>query len=280
MEANEKNWSLPMSKCDKLSAGLYLISAHYSTGRFPPQFGDREAAHEAERQYLDSLPGVARQAAEEGMTRKPFWNARSFSMYARDFGQLLATLESVGLRPGCRLMELGSGGGWMAGFLATTGYRVLATTIGGPEVDILVRREQALEALGLGSALSHAVAPMETVDQLPDCPGAFDGVFVYEALHHAFAWPEALQAAFHCLRPGGWLIIAKEPNVLHTAISYRVAYLSRTHEIGFRRAGLVRGLKEAGFGAVRVLHPRWNNLFSAFWIVAQRPAGPAPATPQ
>jgi hypothetical protein len=34
--ANEKNWSMPLSKWDKLWAGAYLILKGYSAGLFPP----------------------------------------------------------------------------------------------------------------------------------------------------------------------------------------------------------------------------------------------------
>lgn len=275
MAENEKNWNLPLSKFDKLLTGSYLIMAHYSLGRFPPRFEDRNAAYEAERQYLNSLPGVAPKVAQESSIRKPFWNARIFSKYSQDFGRLLLILESLRLPPGSRLMELGCGPGWMATFLATTGYNVLGTTIGGPDEEILARREKAFEALGLDSSLRHEVAPMEKVDQLAGCLEAFDGVFVYEALHHAFAWREAIQASYRCLRPGGWLILASEPNVLHTAISYRAAHLSRTHEIGFSRAQLVGGLTEAGFDTIRFFAPKWNNLVAHFWLAAQRPSASA-----
>jgi SAM-dependent methyltransferase len=56
-----------------------------------------------------------------------------------------------------------------------------------------------------------------------NAPKSFDGVFVFEALHHAFDWRQAIQASFHCLKEGGWLVLANEPNLLHTYISYRVA---------------------------------------------------------
>jgi 2-polyprenyl-3-methyl-5-hydroxy-6-metoxy-1,4-benzoquinol methylase len=273
MEENERNWTLALSKTDKLSAGLYLIAAHYSTGRFPPQFGDREAAHEAERQYLCNLPGMDPKASEEGNTRKPFWNARKFAKYSQDFRRLLAAFEGLRLRPGSRLLELGCGGGWMASFLAMTGYDVLATTIGGPDVQIAARRANAFAALGLGNSLRYAEATMEQVDQLDGCVAAFDAVYVYEALHHAFSWQEALRAAFRCLRPGGWLVIASEPNVLHTFIAYRVAYLAGTHEVGFRKAALLRELRAAGFAEIRILSPRLNNWVTPFWIVARRPCG-------
>lgn len=275
MEANRKNWNLPMSKLDKLFAGTYLIATQYSSGLFPPKFDDRAAAHEAERQYLHNQPGVNPEAAREANARKPFWNAHSFARYSRDFGRLLKVLENLGLVPGNHLLELGCGGGWMASFLAVTGYNVLATTIGGPDIETAARRKRAFEALDLSNSLRYDVSPMEEVDRLAGCLDAFDAVYVYEALHHAFSWQEALQSALRCLRPGGWLVVASEPNALHTFISYRAAYLAGTHEVGFSRSQLVRGVEEAGFENLRFFAPAWNNLVSPFWLAARRPQTPA-----
>ena len=72
------------------------------------------------------------------------------------------------------------------------------------------------------------------------------------------------------LKPGSWLLLASEPNRLHTCISYRVAKLSSTHEIGFSRGDLLRELKAAGFNMTQVLSPRFDNWVSPFWMIAQR----------
>ena len=67
--------------------------------------------------------------------------------------------------------------------------------------------------------------PMESVaDFLQDKEVLpFDVVFVFEALHHAYDWHQSLKSAFECLKPGGWLIICNEPNLIHTFVSYRIA---------------------------------------------------------
>jgi hypothetical protein len=108
------------------------------------------------------------------------------------------------------------------------------------------------------------------VDEIPGARGTFDCVFVYEALHHAFDWKQTLRASAAILKSGGWLLIAGEPNRMHTFISYRVATLSRTHEIGFSRSALVKELKASGFSEVKVLQPSFDNRVSPFWIMARK----------
>lgn len=104
---------------------------------------------------------------------------------------------------------------------------------------------KCLEAKGLSPAFKFVAAPMESVHKAV-ATGSFDAAFVYEALHHAFDWREAIRSAHACLRDGGWFLICNEPNVLHTCISYRVAKLSNTHEIGFRKSALVGELQKTG----------------------------------
>jgi SAM-dependent methyltransferase len=137
--------------------------------------------------------------------------------------------------------------------------------------------EQKIQALKckeieetLGFDLDFAASPMEAVDELPNCNEAFDAAYVYEALHHAFDWRQTLRATFNVLKPGGWFLLAAEPNRLHTFISYRVAKLSRTHEIGFSRQDLCSELKAAGFATVKVLAPRIDNRVTPHWIIARK----------
>src|SRR4051812_43132554 len=59
LELNFKNWNLPLSKLQKIEAGLYLILRDYARGHFPPRFDDRAAAYQGEIDYANTLPGVS-----------------------------------------------------------------------------------------------------------------------------------------------------------------------------------------------------------------------------
>jgi SAM-dependent methyltransferase len=146
----------------------------------------------------------------------------------------------------------------------------VSTTISPRAVEVAQKRIEALRVKGLLAELQFIACPMESVagSVKEHCP--FDAVFVFEALHHAFDWRAAITSSFACLRPGGWLMICDEPNVLHTAISYRVARLSNTHEIGFSKSELVRHLKNTGFGNIVSLGKRPHLFFQAHWLAAQK----------
>jgi len=98
----------------------------------------------------------------------------------------------------------------------------------------------------------------------------FDAVFVFEALHHAFDWRETIESAAKCLRPGGWLLICNEPNLLHTCISYRVAKLTNTHEIGFSKGDLVTALQKTGFRKIISTGPKLHWWTRPHWLLAQK----------
>jgi hypothetical protein len=112
-------------------------------------------------------------------------------------------------------------------------------------------------------------APMESVAD--HVRHGFDVAFVYAAFHHAFDWRRTLNSVSSTLRPGGWFLICNEPNVLHTAISYRVAKLSNTHEVGFSRSELVRELRRSGFADVRIFQNHFHLWIREHWLAARKP---------
>jgi cyclopropane fatty-acyl-phospholipid synthase-like methyltransferase len=273
-EANAQKWDLPLSKWEKLQAGVYLMLNDYASGVFPPRFEDQAQAYQNEINFKVSLPGYSLAEADKVEAVKPFWQAATEARYLRDFSRLHTILEAHGVRSGDRLLELGCGPGWMAEFLALAGYRVIGTTLS--EYDIALANQKAAavkcrEIPGiLAFDLRFLIAPMETIDEVPDFIGAFDAAYVYQALHHAYDWRKALRATANTLKPRGCLVIASEPNWLHTFVSYREGRLSKTHEIGFSRKELVCELEAAGFSTVQVLAPRINNGVTHHWILARK----------
>lgn len=265
---NSQDWALPMSKFQKLQAGVYIILKDHSEGKFPPTFKEKDAAYQGEINYYQSLPGVTLAEAIERNLRKPFWGPSEFEDYARGFAQLLRAFRKFGLHPGSRLLELGCGTGWMAEFLVYCGYSVVGTSLAPHTIETAKKREEALKAKGFEGQARFQVSPMENIDEFIEHD--FDGVFVFEALHHAFCWRRTIGAAYRCLRPGGWLLLANEPNVLHTFISYREGRLTNTHEIGLSRRKVTKEMAECGFSEVIVLAPKFNNFVSRHWIAARK----------
>ncbi len=269
---NQHNMDLPLSKFDKLLVGLHIILLDYSQGYFPPTFPDQQKAYEAEIAYKYSVPGLDSAFLAASWMRKPFWfgPGPGVKSYLTSFLKLVDAFEQVGLQPPQNLLELGCGSGWMSEFLALMQFDVLGTSISPHDIQDAQKRIKSLEAKQLDLKLEFRTAPMESVNQAVADRIPFDGVFVFEALHHAYDWREAVRASYTCLKPGGWLIIANEPNMLHTFISYRVAKLSNTHEIGFTRTELMKYLKHAGFRNSTVLRNSLSFYLHPHWIAAQK----------
>lgn len=275
IRCNEENYLLPLTKWEKLSAGIYIILRDFWSGLFPPTFADQQAAYEAEMNFYSSMVGLERQAAIDAHIVKPFWTAHHFGFYSGQFTKLVRVFESVGLKPGMKMLELGCGSGWTAEFLAIMGYEMVATSIGPDEVAIGQKRVGAVKARGIEdeNRLCFRQTPMESVDQVVGDKIPFDCVFVFEALHHAYDWKQTIHTAHRCLKPGGWFILADEPNLPHTFISYRIGRLTNTHEIGMSRRELKAEMAKAGFTGIRVFHPRMDNGFTHLWIGGQKPIG-------
>jgi 2-polyprenyl-3-methyl-5-hydroxy-6-metoxy-1,4-benzoquinol methylase len=266
---NLKNWYLPLSKADKLKLGLWLILHDYSKGIFPPQFLDQQKAYQAEKDYRFSIPGVTATDVFRSNMTKPFWAGNGVQMYLRDFCQLVRCLEMSGTKPPAKVLELGCGGGWATEFLATMGYDACGTTISEEDIQDANRRIKSLEAKGLACSLRFVASPMESVHEAVPA-GTFDAVIVYEALHHAFDWRATLRSSYACLKPGGWLLVCKEPNLLHTCIAYRVAKLTNTHEIGFSKRELIAELRQTGFHTIKSTGQKLHCWIGSHWLSAQK----------
>jgi SAM-dependent methyltransferase len=273
-EANSQKWDLPLGKWEKVLIGIYIILKDYASDLFPPKFEDQALAYQNEIDFHVSLPGYSVAEVYKAEAAKPFWQAGPATKYLTDFCRLHSVLEHHGVRPGDRLLELGCGSGWMAEFLALAGYRVVGTTISHHDIVLANQRMAALKCREMPGSVpfdaTFLAVPMESIDEAPDCRNAFDAAYVYQALHHAFDWRKTLRATANTLKPRGCLLIACEPNRLHTFISYRVARLAKAHEIGFSRRELIRELKAAGFSTVQVLAPKIDDWVAHHWIIAHK----------
>lgn len=269
-QANQKDYWLPLNKLQKIYLGSYIILKDYAEGLFPPKFQDQALAYEAEENFFYALPGVEPEEALESDLRKPFWFSNE--RYLRYFLELCDVLKVCDISPPQTILELGAGSGWMSEFLATMKFRAIATTIGQSSIEQIHQRANSLSTKGFSDSLIGFKAAMESIDITLQQKGEppVDVVFVFEALHHAYDWRKTFSSVFNSLKPGGWFLICREPNLLHTFISYRVAKLSNTHEIGMSRTEILKTLDQVGFQRKVVLKNRFHFLIKPHWIAAQK----------
>jgi 2-polyprenyl-3-methyl-5-hydroxy-6-metoxy-1,4-benzoquinol methylase len=268
-QENQKNRSLSLTKLQKFLVGIYLIIHDYSEGKFPPIFADQQKAYDAEINSLFNSPGLSSELLIEAELRKPFWFGNRGELLT-DFIKLRKALEKCQIKPPQKILEIGCGMGWMSEFLAIMNYVVVATTISPYDIEQAKKRIASIQAKGISSKLEYRVSSMESVGSKVEDVLPFDAVLVYEALHHAYDWHQSIQSAFSCLKPGGWLIICNEPNVLHTYTSYRIARLLNIHEIGFSQSSIITQLRKCGFQKIIMLENQLNLLIKPHWIAAQK----------
>jgi SAM-dependent methyltransferase len=269
LERNQSDWNMPVSRVQKLQMGIHLILKDYADGLFPPVFNDQRAAYEGEIKFRDTI-AADKAGTSEGELRKPYWFGGTARMYLQALITMLEDFERLGINPPQKLLELGCGSGWMAEAISKLGFDVVGTSIAPDDIQDGNQRIAGIRASGLPCKLEFRVAAMESVHEQVADRTPFDAVWVFEALHHAYSWEETFASAYKCLRPGGWFLISREPNLLHTFVSYRVARLSNTHEIGMSRTKMRKRLKEIGFSRSIVLRNHLHCFHRPHWIAAQR----------
>lgn len=271
---NEREWDLPMSRLTKAYVGGYLILRDFGAGEFPPVFDDIQVTYQGEIEYHAALSGLAEIESRRRDMCKPFGQSFRTKEYLSHLSMLLELLDDLTNRPEARILELGCGEGWMAECIALSGYDVCATSLSARDVAEAQKRVDALKAKDVGARLQFRVAPMESVHEALAEVEPFDVVFVYEALHHAFSWQSTFHSVYECLAPGGWFVICNEPNLAHTFVSYRVAKLSNTHEIGLSKRKMLKELRRTGFRQTRNFGNRPGLGVRPHWIAAQKPTVP------
>jgi SAM-dependent methyltransferase len=193
------------------------------------------------------VPGMTKQAerdyplhAERRLFETlPFSHPRTL----REFGAGMEVFQHL-LPAGARILDLGCGAGWTSQFLARAGYDVVGVDISEHMIDMARQRAERD-----GVQACFVVADMEELDlDRHD----FDGVLLFDSLHHCPDYPRVLERACGHLRPGGHLLLM-EPSWLHL-LSPHARKMARHYgvtELGFTRWGLRRTLWQAGFERVR-----------------------------
>ena len=152
---------------------------------------------------------------------------------------------------GPRVLDLGCGPGWTSIFLAGRGCDVTGVDIA-PDM-IGIARENAKR---LGMAINFQVGDIEK-PLIFDQP--FDGILIFDALHHCKDEYAILRNCFQALRPGGKILLV-EPDWFHKysphAIEARKNYGTTERGIGFYR--LQRILRDCGFSDIN----RFYNVYA------------------
>jgi 2-polyprenyl-3-methyl-5-hydroxy-6-metoxy-1,4-benzoquinol methylase len=211
--------------------------------------------------------------------RRPFpWSTRSAATVG---GFLIAYgffIQELGLRPGAKVLELGSGYGSLTMNLALTGYDVTCVDMSRRLLDFVERRARQLDV-----PVKTICGDMATVA----IPGRFDAILFHESFHHCFQHQLMVSRLSDLLAPGGKVGFAAEPIVEegNPLVPYPwglrldgLSLLSTRRwgwmELGFQRSYFFELLRRAGwrldYRALRYVE--WANLYLATRAAEHLPA--------
>jgi SAM-dependent methyltransferase len=164
-----------------------------------------EAYLRAAREYVARLSDESR----AWLYRKPFDVSTGHPAFFDEMYGIMNLLRAMAITPRGRVLEVGSGPGWVTEILLALGYDVDAVE---PSADMIaIARERVDDArrhyhLGDSPRAEFHAEPLETCPLPGDC---FDAVVFHAALHHVVDEEKGLGQCFRLLRPGGVLGVSE-----------------------------------------------------------------------
>lgn len=189
----------------------------------------------------------------------PYWHGQRAS--------LAQLKQTVGFRPGQRLLDVGSNTCWASASFARDGLEVLALDIATHELQGLKTGAWWMERDG-----THFERLLGVMYDLPVASGTLDHVFCCEVLHHNGLGNlrRTFKEAHRVLRPGGTLSVIREtlraPLTPMLRPGREVAEFEG-HEHAFLAATYLTAARAAGFRTT-VLDP------AGHWVLSGEPFGP------
>jgi SAM-dependent methyltransferase len=154
--------------------------------------------------YADStceFTQIDKEAAVASRLAYPSRTPRELNTYMRAHAKFADQIDSD---LACDVLEVGSGWGFSAEYVARLGHRVTAVDINPDFVEVATRRSER-SSLGIDYRLG-------TFENLPLHPNEmFDVAYCFEAFHHARYFCATLSRLVARLRPHGQFIIFGEP---------------------------------------------------------------------
>jgi SAM-dependent methyltransferase len=225
--------------------------------RFPAEASrNYQSFKDAAINYVDNLASDDRR----GLVEKPLDWRPGHPSYFTAMLQLLSALKALGLPPGARIVEVGSGAGWTTEILASLWYRV--DCIEPSPAMIRVARRRVREYLRLrGNEHFHRRVAWQcsTMEEARLTPGSADAVIYFESFHHVVDEHAALAQTFSALRPGGQMVILGDSNWIPGNAEQEAAWTAEmaaygTLESPFTEGYLTSLLAEKGFVDVKRCH--------------------------
>lgn len=154
------------------------------------------------------------------------------------WASIIDSFTRLGVNPGSKILDLGCGAGWTANFLAESGYEVTGLDIVPGNMAAGKKR-----AKFRGLSTKFIVSDMDSLNLAEK----FDGVLVFDSLHHTTRQKEVISRISQHLKPNGWVLFG-EPSYLHSISpeARRVTKEEGIVERGIFVSSIKRDCKKAG----------------------------------
>ena len=164
-----------------------------------------QAAIEAAESYVSKLE----EGAVAWLHCKPFDATPANAQYFRLMFDLLNMLQAMKIPPKGRILEVGSGPGWVTEILLMLGFTVDALEPSGALTAIAKERCAALSAHYRHSVNPRVTFHQATLEDVEFDDGCFDAVLFFDVLHHVVHEATAIEKSFRFLKPEGCLGIVE-----------------------------------------------------------------------
>ena len=186
---------------------------------------------------------------------KPFDPNSGHPQYFRLMFDLLNILQVMAVPAGGRVLEIGSGPGWVTEILLMLGFTVDALE---PAADLMEIAEERCSSLAFH--YRHAAPPkvrfhQATLEEVSFEDESFDGILFFDVLHHVVDERLAMEKCLRFLKPGGCVGVVEgawQPGAraMEQALIAEMASFG-TLENPFTQAYLDEVLETAGFVEIR-----------------------------
>lgn len=168
----------------------------------------------------------------------------------RDFSTILQLLDLPPRLPsGAKILDLGTGSGWVALFLAHYGFEVTGIDVSPDMINIALQKKAEVNLTNI----KFFVGDVENKNLIKE---KFDAIVCYSSLHHINKVEVVLSNCYYWLKPKGKFVLG-EPNFLH---QFMFSSKTAREKFGVREQGftpwyLKRELQKAGFLEVKRFYP-------------------------
>lgn len=160
---------------------------------------DPEAYLQAARDYVNNQ----RDGEKSWLYCKPYDRTPGNNTFFIEMYQMMNLLKAMNLPYGGRILEVGSGSGWITEILVSLGFEVHGLEPSDQMINIAHER--------IMSAIDHwKINPppkfklfCETLEECTLPSGEYDGILFYASLHHIIDECLGIAQCFRLLRPGG-----------------------------------------------------------------------------